>query len=450
MRSLRLLWGTIATVAIVVCLCLPAKAQVTFDVANYKALADADSPETIPPGTRITLQNWQQYKKFMPIWVQAAFSGAYKWHVGAEPEYTIVVGPTNHYPLPKQFVEDTEKYGGQAQLMPLPTGGFSWKGYMAGIPFPNPTEPNVGVKMAYNGWDTFQPKILNFHAINWIVDTYGNVSNLESDDTFYRTMHLSDPPGGPINLPFANGFNYVTRFLLVIPEQSKYTTEMTLRPDDPTRIAEIYAFLPSLRRSLRLSTAAKCAPILGTDFVQDDNSWLPPNFKITLIARKKVLVPIMDYSKAFNLKSYIAPPTSFPGWPRSDAAKWEVRQVNVLNLKWLTILGAYCYSDRVYYQDAETNILVPLESYDRTGKFWKVVWYAFAPITFRGQKTMVQIASIAAVQAVDFQNSHITATVETPTTIDEDGAGSGQGGVPAEYRDVASMTQPGSLARIMK
>jgi hypothetical protein len=177
---------------------------------------------------------------------------------------------------------------------------------------------------------------------------------------------------------------------------------------------------------------------------------LPPNFKITLIGKKKVLVPIMDYSKAFNLKSYIAPPTSFPGWPRADAARWELRTVNVLNLKWLTVLGAYCYSDRVYYQDAETNILVPLESYDRSGKFWKVVWYAYAPIDFRGQKTMVQIASIAAVQAVDFQNSHITATVETPTTIDEDGAGSGQGSVPAEYRDMASMTQPGSLARIMK
>ena len=78
------------------------------------------------------------------------------------------------------------------------------------------------------------------------------------------------------------------------------------------------------------------------------------------------------------------------------------------------------------------------------------VWYAWTPINFRGQNTVIQIASIAAVQAVDFQNNHTTATVETPTTIDDDGAGSGQGGVPAEYLDMASMTAPGSLARIMK
>ena len=450
MKSLRLLWGSASIIALVLWLGGLAQAQLTYDVANYKALADADSPDTISPGTKITVQNWQQYKKFMPIWVQAAFSGAYKWHVGTEPAYTVEVGPTRHYPLPSQYVQDTEKYGGQAQLVPQPAGGFSWKGYLAGIPFPNPTEPNAAVKMAYNGWDTFQPKILNFHAINWIVDSYGNVSNLESDDTFYRTMHLSDPPGGPINLPFANGFNYVTRFLLVSPEQSKYTTEMTLRPDDPTRIAEVYAFIPALRRSLRLSSAAKCAPILGTDFVQDDNSWLPPNFKITLIGKKKVLAPVMDYSKAFDLKSYIAPPTAFPGWPRADFVKWQLRKVNVINLKWLTALGAYCYSDRVYYQDTETNILVPLESYDRNGKFWKVVWYAWTPINFRGQNTVIQLASIAAVQGVDFQNNHITATVETPTTIDDDGAGSGQGGVPAEYRDMATMTMPGSLSHIMK
>jgi uncharacterized protein DUF1329 len=172
MKSLRLLWGTLIGIAMIVCLGRPAAAQITYDLANYRALADADSPETIPPGTKITPQNWQQYKKFMPIWVQAAFSGAYKWHVGTDPEYAVVVGATHHYPLPRQYVEDTEKYGGQAQLVAQPSGGFSWKGYQAGIPFPNPTEPNAGVKMAYNGWDTFQPKILNFHAINWIVDLW--------------------------------------------------------------------------------------------------------------------------------------------------------------------------------------------------------------------------------------------------------------------------------------
>ena len=40
MKSLRLLWVTLPTMAIVFCLCGLATAQVTYDVANYKALAE--------------------------------------------------------------------------------------------------------------------------------------------------------------------------------------------------------------------------------------------------------------------------------------------------------------------------------------------------------------------------------------------------------------------------
>ena len=450
MKSLRLLWGTVVIMAMIVCLCGLAAAQLTYDVANYKALADSDSPETIPPGTKITLQNWQKYKKFMPLWVQAAYSGKYKWHVGSEPEYTVTVGPTHHYPLYGKFVEDTEKYGGQAQLVPLSDGGFSWKGYVAGVPFPNPTEPNRAVKLTYNTWANFRPKIMDFIAKNWLVDQYGNVSNLESDDSFFRLMHLSDPPGGPINLPSAAGTYYASRFTEVLPEQSKYTTELTLRPDDPTRIEEIYVFLPSLRRSLRLSSAARCAPILGTDFVEDDNAWMPTNFKITLLGKKKLLTPVMDYNKAFKLDSYMQPPATFPGWPKAGTGHWELRDFYLLNLEWLTSHGAYCYSQRVFYEDAEWQASEPLESYDRSGRFWKVLWEALAPINFRGQQTMIEIASIGTVSAVDFQNSHITATVESPTTIDEDGAGTEAGPVPPQFRDVSDITTPGSLSRIMK
>ncbi len=122
MRSLRFLWGTVISVAMIVWFCGLAGAQLTYDAANYKALADAGSSDTIAPGTKITLQNWRQYKKFMQVWMQAAYEGKYKWHVGSGPEYTVEVGPTHHFPMYEKFLEDTEKYGGQAQLVPLSSG----------------------------------------------------------------------------------------------------------------------------------------------------------------------------------------------------------------------------------------------------------------------------------------------------------------------------------------
>jgi hypothetical protein len=32
---------------------------------------------SIPPGTKITMQNWQQYKQFMPVGMIALFEGKY-------------------------------------------------------------------------------------------------------------------------------------------------------------------------------------------------------------------------------------------------------------------------------------------------------------------------------------------------------------------------------------
>ena len=59
-----------------------ARAQFKFDPANYTAMADAGSGASIPPGTRITLGNWQQYRRFMPMGFVAAYSQRYGFKIG--------------------------------------------------------------------------------------------------------------------------------------------------------------------------------------------------------------------------------------------------------------------------------------------------------------------------------------------------------------------------------
>ena len=437
----KLLSGTAVTLLFSFWLSGVAAAEISFDPAVYKALADADSAATIPPGTKITTANWQQYKQFMSPWMQAAFSGRYYWKVEPKPEYTVEVGPTVHYAQPTKYVENTEKYGGQTTLVQLPTGGFTWKSYVAGAPFPNPKEPNMGVKILFNRWADFRPMISQFYAYNWIVDRFGNVTNLRSNDGFFRLSHLSEP-GQPSDLPFSKGTFYSSRFMVELPEQSKYTTELTLQPDDPSKYEEIYVFLPSLRRSLRLSSSARCSPILGTDFIQDDNSWLPSDYQISVLGKKKLLVAIADPSKAFDHASYVTPPAGFPGWMKSGTGKWQLRDLWVLDLKWLPSRGAYCYSHRIFVVDPETWIAYWSENYDNNGKFWKVLWVVWVPTDFRGQHTLIDIASVAAAMSIDFQNNHITATVETPTLTDDN--------APGDFKDLAVVTTPGGLTRILR
>ena len=121
-----------------------ARAQITYDRANYDALASVNSSDTISPGAQITLQNWQRYKKFMPIGIQAMFSQSYPFRVGGGPEFTIEVGPTVAVPMARKLKEDTEKYAGQAKLRKVDSGGYTVDGYTAGVPFPKPSGDLAG------------------------------------------------------------------------------------------------------------------------------------------------------------------------------------------------------------------------------------------------------------------------------------------------------------------
>jgi hypothetical protein len=62
-------------------------------------------------------------------------------------------------------------------------------------------------------------------------------------------------------------------------------------------------------------------PILGTDWVQDDNAWNPPYFQVNFLGEKKVLINIQDPAKAFSAASYVGIPGptagAFPDWPKA-------------------------------------------------------------------------------------------------------------------------------------
>ncbi len=194
---------------------------------------------------------------------------------------------------------------------------------------------------------------------------------------------------------------------------------------------------------MRLSSAARCAPILGSDFIQDDNDWLPANFAVSVLGKKKVLMPIANPARAYDPNSYVPPSGGFPGWMKATTGKWELRTFYVLDQKWLPALGPFCYPHRVVYVDAETwGRPLMDEAYDKDGKLWKSNWSVAVPIDFRGQHTLIEPASICALMGFDFQNGHATQSLELPSTVDE--------AVPAELKDIEVMTSPAGLAHIMK
>jgi hypothetical protein len=411
----------------------------------YKHMADASSPATIPPGTKITLQNWKQYRQFMQYWMQAAYAGNFHFKVGPGPEYTVDVEAAQNYPWPRQWRDDGEKYGSQVRLEKDANGGWRMKGWVSGPPFPHPSGPNQGIEDVYDVWCPYRPFIIHYNATGWLIDRFGNKTSDNSDDTFYEVSHLSEP-GMPVNLPFGKGFFYAARFLVLTPEQSKYTTALQIQPDDPAVVPNLYVFLPSLRRSLRLSSAARCAPINGSDAVNDDNVWNPPNYNAIFIGTKKLLVNVQDPAKAYDPHSYVGIADSaggdFPDWPKAGTGHWELHNVDVINLEWLPSLGSYCFSHRIFYFDRDVMNIFTAENWDNNQKLWKMLWEKYAPYNVHGDSTISALDLIAASSQLDWQNGHITAGTDELPTIDD--------AVPGEYQDAASMTSPGSLARILK
>src|SRR5262249_30272396 len=63
---------------------------------------------------------------------------------------------------------------------------------------------------------------------------------------------------------------YTEWIMVEKPEQSKYTTVLTVFWQDNLKDEDDYIFVPTLRRVLRLSSSARCAPLLGSDLVRDD------------------------------------------------------------------------------------------------------------------------------------------------------------------------------------
>ncbi len=243
-------------------------------LAPAVALADCN----VKPGTIITKQNWMQYKDCFTYGEQRLWQGDMFWKMPDDVE--IHVGQQHHWTLPKPYVEATEKYGGQARLVKQPDGLYKLDNYVVGLPFPNPSEPDKGTKIAANvtykmqgyQWGMFQD--MGAQPAGFTRNRFGNSSPVSADFTYMQTAYnWESDQGVPAVNPQANGSWYTQWIMQSTPEQSKYTTVLTIFWQDNLREEDDYVFVPSLRRSLRLSASARCAPLFGTDFIKDDQRY---------------------------------------------------------------------------------------------------------------------------------------------------------------------------------
>lgn len=414
------------------------------------ALADCNPA----PGTVITMSNWQQYKDCFSEGVQGLFQGTYFWKM--PPDVEMPVGKPHTWTLPKQYVEATEKYGSQTRLTKLPDGRYRLDNYVSGVPFPHPSGPEKGTEIMAN--DTYKMQgylvAVALDAGNagafYVKDRFGNYSN-QIVDAVYRQLayNWQTDQGVPRVDPYAAGSWYTEWIMVEQPEESKYTSVLTIFYQDNLKDEDDYAFVPALRRSLRLSTTARCAPLLGSDMVLDDQrvGW---NGGVGLFNGKwlrdqKILTLYEMNGKAAG--TFPGEYDGMLGWPKPSWGKWETRDAYVVDVRRIPQLSAgYCYGKRIDYIDKEYYGNIAEDIYDANMKLWKVVWTAGTPGQLDNYGEQPGFCGIVEVY-LDVQNDHASYI----TSFNPSGACElWDSKVPKQFNNVTKYSTPGGLMQLMR
>jgi Protein of unknown function (DUF1329) len=425
------------------------------------ANADSAPPTEIQPGTIITNQNWQQYRQFMSEGVIALFEGTHFWHMPKD--LLIEVGPTIPIPLPKKYLEDTARHSSKVRLIPTADGGYVPTGYVAGLPFLHPLQGDPALNGQRIFWDSYyryQPRVQAAPTLTYTLDAFGNSTQSTEVKTVLSQLAFLSEVDFPKTVPDSNGYYFVKYDEQISPELGKYTTILDLASADPTKLDELYEYIPTLRRSLRLSQAARCAPVFGSDYLIDDENDGPPGlpqlFQIEYMGRKKILA--LEHANPASFDSpgnsrqltddyYYSGSIGFVPFPKPSMGKWELRDTYVLSLRRApSAAKGYCYSRRVMYVDEENYFGAgELDLYDPAGKLYKSQMVLSYPLPI--PKTGGEVAELASGPnvgfIVNFIDKHVTASVGLRSCVNSDCGKDG-------YLDIRRYASPEALMKIVR
>src|SRR5260370_14239867 len=215
-------------------------------LAPAAALADCD----VKRGTVITKQNWTQYKDCFSYGEQRLWSGDLFWKMPDDAE--IHVGAPHQWTLPKAYVEATEKYGSQTRMVRLAGGLYKLENYVAGLPFPNPSEPDKGTKIAANvtykmqGYQAAVFGDMGAQATLFTKDRFGNSAPSQVEGTYMQTaFNWEHDQGIPAVNPQAGGSWYTQGIMQPTPEPAQYTPLLHIFWQDHPWEGDHYLFLPA-------------------------------------------------------------------------------------------------------------------------------------------------------------------------------------------------------------
>lgn len=252
----------------------------------------------------------------------------------------------------------------------------SLRGYVAGLPFP---APETGLEVAWNMQHAYagDDGVVRFGV--YLISATRGVTRSEEWvwETLTRASHRTDlEPLPAFPEAAARHVQYASLAWAEAPYDKAGAIALYYRHDDP-RDQGGFLYIPSMRRSLRMTFGAPGIPWNQTDLLFEDirgYSGHPEWMTWKLLGRATVLAPMhANTPVGRDAAARVFDFEHAPHW--NPTADFEPRPVYILEGR--PKFWTCPYSRVVLYVDAE-SYLVPLkEGYDKKGRLWKVVMNAF-------------------------------------------------------------------------
>jgi hypothetical protein len=379
----------------------------------------------------VNKDNWQVLKGIMP-------ESALKWVQTGE--MVVKYGKLDYDPgkvQPSWVLESLKENVGKYKLTAKKaivedSTGKSPK-FIKGVPFPGVkiTDPDGAEKVMWN--------TLYIRDVNGPLKTKMDVKFIGRRTGYERSIYAdwySKPFDGyepakawsnPDNLEAEN------QIVVTSPYDMAGTAMMTWRYRTDKNDM-LFGYVPAIRRVRQMTPAGRSDALFGSDFARDDGAYGGydgniNNFKWKIIGEGEVVGGfigskpvrvnqnkngewVFDYkNKELLVWSY-----EKKGQPGYSAAPWHVDSLVWTKRPVWIIEGIpkdtyYNYGKQIIYVDKEINIAYWKVIYDRTGNYWKTLWFGWG--MGQDETKTVNLISMPLQIIVDERSKHATVQLST-------------------------------------
>jgi len=386
-------------------------------LGGISGVASAD----VAPGDLIDKSNWEKAEGLLPApvldWLKTGDTVMNVVELNYDPKEYM-------NPIAKASLEANKgKYDLDANDLFVEKSTGKFPDYIEGIPFPDVQEndPRAAAKLVWNRFYTgytFGSMLLPFTA-DWISRNNG----FERQVMCTWEQYPLDGYPGHKDMSNKEGYERFALIRVLAPFDIKGTNILLMRYRGAKQDTTL-AYVPAIRRVRRMSPANRSDAFIGSDCCVDD-AWCFDGkvdaFDWELVGKQEALFPFLSE------EVQLVEQNKYGGWSTSKSIKqieyghqkegWQGAPWQPTNLVWAKrqayVLKMtpkdpyYNYGTQYLWLDTEVNVMTVWKIiHDRSGKYWKTVWYSWQAYKSADDKQRMIIAG--SMQCADDRTNHAT------------------------------------------